>query len=446
MILGGQKDLPTPFIVVPSRPWRPFLGVFLCLLMCVQEISLAADWPQWLGPERNGTSTETGWPDTWPEDGPRILWEAEVGTGFSGIAVVGARAYTMGNSDGKDTIFCFNTENGEVLWRHSYECPLFDLSHEGGPAITPTVQDGRVYTISRRGQVFCLDSATGAVLWSENLVSGKSPEGREASQGRYESSGDVTPGEPGGKYGLRIPLMGFTGSPLVVGNRLFLDTGRALAFDARTGTHLWSSDLFDESYSSPVCFSRNGQDSVIFFNGFGLLALNPSSGEVLWKFPWETVRFDTNTSTPILSGSRVFISSGYDRGAALVDTAGEAAAALVWQQEKTRTKYNTPLLWEGCLYGFDEKVLRCWDFSTGEEKWSEDIGAYGCQVIVDGKLLLLTERGELILARPSPSGFEELSRAHLIGGRCWTLPTPANGRIYLRNAAGNLLCLDVTPN
>ncbi len=389
---------------------------------------------------------ETGWPDTWSEDGPQVMWEAEVGTGFSGIAVAGARAYTMGNSDGKDSVFCLNAESGEVLWRHSYDCPLFDLSHEGGPAITPTVQDGRVYTISRRGHVYCLDAATGAVLWSEDLVSGKSPDGREASQGRYESSGDVTPGEPGGKYDLRVPLMGFTGSPLVVGDRLFLDTGRALAFDARSGKPLWSSDLYDESYSSPTHFDWKGRESVVFFNGYGLLALNPSNGEVFWRFPWETVRFDTNTSTPVFAGSRIYISSGYDRGAALLDSAVDGESALLWQQEKTRTKYNTPLLWEGCLYGFDEKVFRCWELSSGEEKWSEEIGAYGCQVMVDGKLLLLTERGELLLARPSPKGFEELARAHLLGGRCWTLPTPAHGRIYLRNATGTLLCLNAIPN
>jgi outer membrane protein assembly factor BamB len=339
-----------------------------------------------------------------------------VNTGFSALSISSGRAYTMGHLDETDMVFCFDAKTGEMLWKHSYPCKPFDDRHEGGPACTPLVDDGRVFTLSRAGDFLCLEAETGNLVWSKQLVE---------------------------TYDATIPLLGFTSSPLVAGDLVLVDVGKAMAFKKENGDLVWSSEKYRESYASPSApFPYEGMPHAAFFNGTGLVILKVDDGHEAWRLPWRTVKFDTNTATPVISGGKAFISSGYDRGCALARIGSPSETAVTWRDDGARSNYNTSILWQGNLYGFDEKNLKCIDFETGHVRWSDPMVGTGSQILADGNLIILTEKGEMILAEISPDEFKEKARFQALGGRCWTNPVLANGLIYCRNSKGDVACFD----
>jgi outer membrane protein assembly factor BamB len=386
----------------------------------------SAPWPQWFGPARNGITPEAGWKSAWPPDGPPILWQQTVGTGFSCLSVAEGRAYTLGYGEGQDVIYCFNAETGEEIWRYTYPCAVYADRHEGGPASTPSVDEDRLYCLSREARVNCLETATGRLIWTRELAK---------------------------DHDLKIPLLGFTSSPLVTGNLVLVDVGCAIALDKKTGATVWTTEKYIESYSSPSAVFRWPETPVssvvqphaAFFNGTGLVVLRLSDGRETWKKLWRTPQFDTNTSTPQILEDRVFITSGFDRGCALLKIGSASESSVIWEDPAARSHSNTPILWEGHLYGFFDKELKCLVFETGQVKWTEPMPDAGCQILADGILLILTEKGELITAEASPDQYQEFSRTQALGGRCWTLPVLSEGRIYCRNSRGDVVCLDVRP-
>lgn len=391
------------------------LALSLGVLQAVPPIQ-AFDWPQWLGPDRNGISAETGWRTDWPKEGLPVLWRASVGTGFSPFSIKDGRAYTLGFQNDADTVYCFNAETGAEIWKYSYPCKIHDYNHEGGPAAAPLLDATAVYTFSREADLICFEAATGHVLWSRNLVK---------------------------EYDAKIPLIGFAASPLLFQDWVVVDAGIACAFDKRDGQLIWNTEKYIESYSSPQLFNYHNEPHVALFNGTGLVVVTAATGKESWRLPWRTPKFETNTSTPIIAEDKVFFSSGYDRGCALARIGESSQTAILWQNKRARSNYNTCIFTQGHLFGFDEIDLKCVDFQTGEEKWSQDLGEDGCQIMADGKLLILTAKGDLIAAEANTSAYQEIARAHVLEGRCWTLPVLCNGRIYCRNAKGDVVCLDV---
>ena len=249
----------------------------------------------WRGPARNGISSETGLNWQWPAEGPKVLWKASVGTGFSCIAVAGKRAYTLGNRDDIDTVYCLDAETGSELWKHSYPCKLDPKAYEGGPMATPAVEDGRVYTISKFGDCFCLNAETGAVIWS---VKFEPPVRTEAD---YQA------------------WWGFAGSILIAGDRLILPVGTAgLAVDKLTGKILWDNGPGYSGYSSPAQFEIGGQPCFAFVSGHEVVAASIADGQVRWKIPWKTT-WDQNASDVIVADDKLFVSSGHGVGCGLFD-------------------------------------------------------------------------------------------------------------------------------
>jgi outer membrane protein assembly factor BamB len=379
------------------------------------------DWPNWRGPLKNGVSGEKSWQQTWPANGPSVLWKANVGIGFSSVTVAKGRLYTMGNADNQDSVICLDTKSGNVLWKHSYDCPLEDRFFEGGPTSTPTVDGDRVYTLSRQGDVFCFDALSGQVFWSKNVQ--KDTEAR-------------------------IPGWGFSSSPLVHGNKLILNVGDAgIAIDKVSGVILWKSGAGEAGYMTPYPIKIGDRWFALIASGKFYQCVDLESGLVAWKHRWLTTN-GCNAADPIVIGDQVFISSGYGRGAALLSFS-DSAGKVVWSNTEMQNQLNSSVYVDGHLYGFDgdeggEVQLKCMEFLSGEVRWSHAGLGAGSLMVADNHLIILSEAGELSIAPVSSKEFETTSSAKILDGKCWTVPVLSNGLIYCRNAAGELACVNVS--
>jgi outer membrane protein assembly factor BamB len=390
-------------------------GVFSIAVEAVAE-----DWPRWRGPDLNGISKEKHWTTAWPKDGPTQLWKASVGIGFSSVAVAQGRVFTLGNANAAESVYCLDAKTGRELWKHSYPCSLDPEYHEGGPGATPTVDGNRVFTLGKRGHLFCFEAKNGKVIWQKNLMT---------------------------ELGIGKPRWGFAGSPLVEGDLLILNAGDAgIAFNQATGKVIWRSATNAGGYATPVPFTFAGDHCVAIFSAKALVGVRVKDGQVLWRHPWET-KWDINIADPILVDDKMFISS-FDRGCALLQLTS-SDPKVAWQNKSMANHFNSCVLSKGYLYGIDgntdqaQRDLRCVELATGQVKWKHEGLGLGSLMAADGKLIILSERGELVIAEASPEAFKPLARAQVLGGKCWTVPVLANGRIYCRNAQGSLLCLDV---
>lgn len=376
--------------------------------------SLADDWPNYRGPNHDGISKETGWSAKWPSE-PKQLWKAKVGTGFASFAVAGGKAYTVGNASDTDMLYCFDAVTGKEIWKQSNPAKLDPKYYEGGPSATPTVDDGRVYTFSKRGIAYCYDAATGSPVWTKDLAT---------------------------ELKAAMPTWGFAGSVLIDGDLAVYNVGSAgAALDRKSGKVVWHSGTEAAGYSTAVPFDADGKRAVALAIKKDVVAVTVADGKELWSFPWET-EYDVNAADPILLGKKVFISSGYNHGGGVFDVSTKPAKKL-WENKNMRNHINNSVLWKGYLYGVDEKQLTCMSFDTGAVKWTEKSVGKGSLMLADGKLIVLSDKGELMVAEASPNAFKPSARAQVLGGKCWSTPVLANGKIYCRNAAGDVVCVDV---
>lgn len=397
-------------------------GLFLLAAMLMLPMSVvcnADDWPNWSGPFHDGISRETGFVASWPADGLPVEWTREIGTGFSSISVVGDRLFAMGHKDGEETVFCLSSDSGDVLWTHKYPSELIPNLHEGGPCSTPTVDGDRVYTLGKEGQLFCLSVADGSVIWETGLQE---------------------------KLGVKLPEWGFSSSPLILENQLILETGRVVSFDKLSGEVLWQTEVHEAGYGSATAFEHQGKTLLATLDCDGLRVVDSTGGQQVafaeWKSPYRT-----NSTTPIVLNDTIFISTGYNVGCGLFRLKDQTLE-LICQNSSMRNHFNNSLLQDGWLYGFDgnshngrNATLNCISFETGELAWSQRGLGCGSLLIADGKLLVLSEKGELVLAQASHNAWTELARSPFLEGRCWTVPVLSNGRVYGRNADGKLVCV-----
>lgn len=395
----------------------------LCLIVTATLLaanSPAADSPQWRGPNRNGVSSESV-SASWSADGPKVLWRASVGTGFSSIAISQGRAYTMGNTNNEDTIWCFDAGTGKNLWQHTYAAQLSPQWYEGGPGSTPTVDGNRVFTISKWGDVFCLDAAKGTVLWQRDLR----------------------------QNGIKPNRWGFAGSPLIWEDLVILNAGTAgIALDRNTGRIAWSNGTNAAGYASPVRFAFGGKESVLIFAAKGLVALEPKSGRELWRQPFET-DWDTNNTDPLVHGGSVFLTS-FSRGCGLYSVVN-GTPVMTYTNKALLNNLSPGIVVGDYLYAFSGEAkkdtdFRCIHLPTGELKWTRKDPAFGSLILAGDKLIVLSEKGELLLGRASPQEFKPLARAKVLSGLGWTPPALADGRLYVRSAKGELRCLGLKPD
>lgn len=381
------------------------------LAQAPQVQRVAGGWPEYRGPKRDGISRETGW---FGDGEPEMVWKANIGAGFSSVAVANGRAYAMGNNNNQDTIYCFDAATGNGIWKYSYPCEIMANMHEGGPSATPTVDGNMVYTYSKKGHLLALDATNGKVVWGKDI-----------------------PREMGGE----VPTWGITSTPAVYENALYVMTGApnacVTAFDKKNGNVIWKAGKSKPSYAALQVFNWKGAPYLAVFNADGVEFMDTKNGSSLWRYPWKT-NYDVNAAIPIVEGDKVFISSGYGTGGAMLQST--AQDPLLWKTRDMKNHFNASVLLNGALFGFDESELACLDARTGRKLWSQGRLGKGSLIAADNKLIILSERGELVIAEANPQGFKELSRTQILGGKCWSAPALANGRIYARNATGDLVC------
>ncbi|MBM4024378.1 MAG: alcohol dehydrogenase [Planctomycetes bacterium] len=394
----------------------------LCVLIVLGiagPSAFAADWPCYRGPNHNGISQETDWSANWGTSGPKVLWQKSIGIGFSTTAVADGRVYNMGNSDKKtDIVYCFDAKTGQELWKHTYPSPLEPKYYDGGTLSTPTVAGGKVYTLGKMGDFFCLDAKTGKVLWQKQLNK---------------------------ELGFELPTWHFSSSTLIVDDKAILNIGTGgLALHKDTGAVVWQSDKGKCGYATPVPFTMDGRPGLALFGEVTLVAVSPTDGKRLWEYPWRT-QYEVNAADPIVVGNQVFLTTGYKRGCGLIEVHG-ADVKKIWENRVMAMQINSPVLHEGHVYGFDENVFKCLKLQDGSEQWADrSLGKGALMMSADGRLIITSERGELVIAKADPQKFDVLARAQILTKtRCWTSPVLANGRIYARNAAGDFVCVDVS--
>jgi len=393
------------------------------ILLIGSSAVLGDDWPVYRGPNHNGFSNETDWKANWPAEGPKKLWTKSIGIGFSSITVADGKAYMTGNSGekkgAKDTVFCLDANTGEEIWTHTFDCPLKPKSYEGGTLGSPTVDGKVVYTMSKMGDLFCLDTTKkGKEIWSKKMNK---------------------------ELGFKLPTWHFSGSPLVVGDLLVFNLGTAgVALNKKTGDLVWDNGKDACGYATPVPCKLEGKDALVIAGSTSIIGVQTKDGSTLWEQPFVN-RYKVSAADPIVSGTMVFASSGYNRGCIMIDVAG-GKIKPVYDKKTMRNHINCSVLYQGNLYGFDERTLKCVDFKTGTEKWAEkSFGKGALMMTTDGRMIITSDKGELGIAKADPSGFKAIARAQILPkGKCWTVPVLANGKIYARNAKGDVVCIDVS--
>lgn len=423
--LGAARSVPSP-LAMPAfgqsdsrrrNAWPTAVSALLAVLLA--HTAGSEDWPQFLGPRRDGSARDAGLLRAWLERGLDVRWRRPIGEGYSGLAVAGGLVVTMDSRSDDEFALALEATNGVERWRVRTGRSPRDVYGGLGPRVTPSLHEGRVYLVSAEGLALCLDAGTGRELWRRDLLR---------------------------DLGFRPPAEGAGSSPLVAEGRVYVLVGGtggrlAAALDAQTGRTLWTGGDDRTSYSSPVRAELGGRAQVLLLAGTRLVSLEATTGRPLFEHPWPTEDY-VNAATPLaLSEGRVFLSSGNGRGAAMlrVTARGEGLSATeLWFAPRFRNHFNNAVAVDGLLLGFDGAFLKAVDALVGRELWAERGFGEGSLVSLLGEdsthLVVLSDDGELALARAGTSGLRVHARQRVLEGRSWTPPTIADGVVFLRNA------------
>ncbi|MEW6303769.1 MAG: PQQ-binding-like beta-propeller repeat protein [Verrucomicrobiota bacterium] len=433
---------------------------FAIAFFAAASFAVADDWPQWLGPQRDSIWRETGIIEKFPPGGLKPVWRTPIGAGYSGPAVANGRVYVMdrfvntnasarassnqrGAIPGNERVVCLDEATGKILWTHEYDCP-YDVAYSAGPRVTPVVHDGKVYTLGTEGNVFCLDAVKGTVLWAHAYK----PE-----------------------YNVTTPTWGFSANPLIDGHKLICiargQGSTVVAYHKDTGKELWRAlSAREPGYCPPVIFEAGGKRQLIIWHPEAINSLNPETGELYWSEPF-MVRSGLTVPTPRKSGDMLFVTAFYNGPLMLRLAQDKPAAEVVWRGNSNSEKNTdglhsiiaTPFIEDGYIYGVcSYGQFRCLKTDTGERVWESFEPVIGRSerwattfIIKNGnRFFLLNEQGDLIIAKLSPKGYEEISRTKILEPTntdprravVWSHPAFANQRIYARNDK-ELVCCDL---
>jgi len=384
-----------------------------------------AYWTDFRGPHRDGIYTQTAIRTDWPATGLEPLWSQPVGGGYASFVVADGRAFTIEQRRDQEVVAAYDLDTGAERWTHAWFAHFRETMGGPGPRATPTWHDGRVYALGATGRLVGLDAATGAVVWERDILA---------------------------DAGARNLPWAMSGAPLVVDDLVVVQPGGSrgwsvAAYDRRTGDVAWHVLNDVQSYTSPMLATLGGVRQIVVVTAERAAGLRPADGTLLWEYPW-TVRVVPNIAQPLVaSDTRLFLSAGYGKGAALVELTPDGdrfRAATVWETNRMKNRFGSSVLIDGYIYGLDESILACIDAATGELMWKGGRYGYGQLLAAGEHLLVLTERGELVLVRATPTGHEEVAGFRAIEGKTWNVPAMAGGRILVRNAR-QMAAFDLSP-
>src|SRR5436190_52570 len=371
-------------------------------------------WTSLRGPNRDGKYDEMAVLTSWPSQGLQLLWKEPVGVGYASISVAEERAYTIEQRRRQEVVAAYDVNTGRELWTQAWNAEYTDETGDG-PRTTPTWDDGWIYALGATGELRCLNAKTGAVRWGKNILTENQAENLQwavaSSPLIVDDKVIVLPGGPNGKS--------------------------VVAYNKVTGAPVWKVQNDRQAYVSPMLVTLAGRRQILVVSSARVFGLAPEDGALLWSQTWDT-DMGINASQPIVvDQNRFFISSGYGKGAALVEISGSGnsyQAKTVWTNINMKNKFNSSVLHEGHVYGLDEGILTCLEVSTGNRKWKGGRYGYGQVILASGHLIVLTEAGELVLVKASPNEFTEVAKFKALDGKTWNVPAIAGGRLFVRNA------------
>ena len=375
-----------------------------------------AYWTNFRGPRRDGHYTEQPILTEWPAGGPKPAWKQPVGGGYASFVIAGGRAFTIEQRSAEEVVAAYDVATGRELWTNAWPALFKEMMGGDGPRATPTWADGRVFALGAQGELRAIDDATGKTVWRTNILQ---------------------------DAGARNLQWGMSAAPLVVDHTVVVlpggGNGRSVvAYDRASGKQVWAALDDQQSYSSPMLVTLGGVRQILVFSAPRLLGLATDGSKVLWEHPWRT-EYDVNASQPLVLGdNRLFVSTGYGKGAAVLELtpSGDGLSVReVWRNIRMKNQFTSSVLHEGYIYGLDESILACVDAATGDLKWKGGRYGYGQLVLAGGHLIVLTEDGNVALVQATPERHVEKVRFPVLEGKTWNHPAMAGGFLLVRNLA-----------
>ncbi len=401
-------------------------NLLLTLCLAVPLTASAGDWPQFLGANRDSRSSETGLVSSFPKKGPPVVWTLEVGEGHAAPVVKGQRLILFHRVGNKDRIECLHALTKKRLWKFDYETSYRDQLGKGdGPRSTPLITDKHVYALSADGRLHCLTLEKGTKVWLRNLS-----KDYQAPQGYF----------------------GCATSPIQENGLIVVNIGGAkagiVAVDEKTGKMKWTATDHQRSYASPVAMTVDRTRHLIFFTRRGVVSLDPTNGKVRFDRRWRArMAASVNATSPVVIGKHLFVSSSYQTGAFVAEVQSTKLKDL-WSNDESLSAHFSPCAIGGdFIYGFDGRQeegarLRCVEWKTGKVRWNKARLGCGSLILADGKLIILTEDGDLVLVKETSQSYQELARSSVLEGTCRAQLALSNGRLYARDDS-TLICLDL---
>ena len=371
-------------------------------------------WTNFRGPRRDGKYEEANVATNWPANGLPQLWKQPIGVGYASFVIAEGKAYTIEQRRSQEVVAAYDINTGRELWTQKWNAEFNDSTGDG-PRATPTWDNGRIYALGATGELRCLDASNGSVVWGKNILNDNQAKNLQWAQ---------------------------AASPLIVDDKVIVLPGGAngksvVAYNKMTGAPVWKVLDDQQAYVSPMLVELAGRRQIVVVSSFRVVGLAPENGALLWEYPWGT-DMGINVSQPIVvDRNRFFISSGYGKGAALVEVKGSGntlTASTIWENKNMKNKFNSSVLHNGHVYGLDEGILVCLDVNSGERKWKEGRYGYGQVVLAGNHLIVTSDQGDVALVKASPDKYTEVARFTAVQGQTWNYPAIANGRLLVRNS------------
>jgi outer membrane protein assembly factor BamB len=411
----ATADVAPPAAIAPASPPPEGTAVPGGAGVLAADPALA-DWPAYRGPARDGIVPVRAILTDWPIDGLTPLWKQPIGGGYASLAVARGRAFTIEQRGPREVAAAYDVRTGRELWTTAWDALFQEFMGGDGPRATPTWADAVVYVLGATGELRALSDATGRTIWRVNIL-----DDNQAANVQW----------------------GMAGSPLVVDDTVVVHPGggngrSVVAYDRRTGARVWAAQDDRAGYAAPMLATLAGVRQIVVFSASRLMGLTADGGRLLWEYPWRT-EYDINAAQPIVvSDTRLFVSSGYGSGAAVIEIAREGATFTVrevWRNIRMKNRFNSSVLHDGYIYGLDEGIFACIDAATGDLKWKGGRYGYGQVLLAAGHLIVLTEDGDLALLRATPDRHDERARVPAIAGKTWNVPAMSGPVLLVRNIA-----------